>query len=42
MRRRAILTLALLAPVAALAQDNAALNEAAGKAALAFMKALRK
>ena len=42
MRRRAILALALLAPAAAFAQDNAALNEAAGKAALAFMKALRK
>ena len=40
--RRAILALALLAPVAAFAQDNAALNEAASDAALAFMKALRK
>jgi phage/plasmid primase-like uncharacterized protein len=42
MRRRAILALALLAPVAAFAQDNAVLNEAASDAALAFMKALRK
>jgi hypothetical protein len=42
MRRRALLALALLAPVAALAQNNAALNEAASDAALAFMKALRK
>ena len=47
MRRRAILALALLAPIAAFAQDNAALNEAAlneaaSDAAMAFMKALRK
>ena len=42
MRRRALLALALLAPIAAFAQDNAALNEAASDAALSFMKALRK
>ena len=42
MRRRALLALALLAPIAAFAQDNDALNEAASDAALAFMKALRK
>jgi hypothetical protein len=43
--RRAILALALIAPLLpaiAQAQDNAALNEAASDAAVAFMKALRK
>jgi hypothetical protein len=43
--RRAILALALIAPLLpaiAHSQDNAALNEAASDAAMAFMKALRK
>jgi hypothetical protein len=45
MQRRTMIALALIAPLLparAHAQNNAALNDAASDAALAFMKALRK